>query len=159
MTQHFIISAALLLFSCASYAGVFKDEVDRFNGSRSVSWMSIPEEAEGFSLSTMAFYPKGYAAPYAYRIELLTRADRWQYLDCHHSDWLVDGVRDPYLEMEYSNTVAGSSTMERFTKRVDRQNLERLASAKLVEFKVCGTEGKVSEKDMDGLRKVVNATR
>ena len=159
MSNRFVISAALLLISCASNAGVFKDEVDRFNGSRSVTWTSIPDEAEGFSFSTLVFYPKSDAAPFAYSIEIMTRADHWQYLDCHHTDWLVDGVRDPYLEMEYSHSMAGSSTMERFTKRVDRQNLERLASAKLVEFKVCGTEGKISEKDMEGLRKVVEATR
>ncbi len=49
--------------------------------------------------------------------------------------------------------------MERFDKRVDRANLERLASAKLIEFQVCGIEGKISESDMGGMRKVLDATK
>jgi hypothetical protein len=159
MSKRTIFFAWALLFSSVSGAGAFKDEVDRFTDNRSVSWMAMPSQPKDFSFSVFAFYPKGYTTPYLYRIQLLTRSDQWQYLDCHHTDWLVDGKRDPYLEMKYENSMAGSSTLESFSKRVDRANIERLASSKLIEFKVCGTEGRVSEQDMAGLRRVVDATK
>ncbi|WP_328821550.1 hypothetical protein [Pseudomonas paraversuta] len=92
-------------------------------------------------------------------IQLVAVSDRSRYRECHHTYWLVDGAPDPYLEMTYSEISGGSSSIERFSKRVDRQNLERLAAAKLIEFQVCGVEGSVSTQDMDGLRQVLAVTK
>ncbi|VVM94874.1 hypothetical protein [Pseudomonas fluorescens] len=60
MSKRTIFFAVALLFSSASGAGVFKDEVDRFTDNRSVSWMAMPSQPEEFSFSIFAFYPKGY---------------------------------------------------------------------------------------------------
>ena len=159
MEKRFVLSAAIALYSCVVNAGVLKDETDRFSGARSVSWRSMPQGVELFSLSATVFYPKGYAAPYSYDIQLVAVSERSRYRECHHTYWLVDGAPDPYLEMTYSEISGGSSSIERFSKRVDRQNLERLAAAKLIEFRVCGVEGSVSTQDMDGLRQVLALTK
>lgn len=159
MEKRFVLSAAIALYSCVVNAGVLKDETDRFSGARSVSWRSMPQGVELFSLSATVFYPKGYAAPYSYDIQLVAVSERSRYRECHHTYWLVDGAPDPYLEMTYSEISGGSSSIERFSKRVDRQNLERLAAAKLIEFRVCGVDGSVSAQDMDGLRQVLAVTK
>lgn len=159
MEKRFVLSAAIVLYSCAINAGVLKDETDRFSGTRSVSWRSMPQGVEPFSLSATVFYPKGYAVPYSYDIQLVSVSDHSRYRECHHTYWLVDGAPDPYLEMTYSETSGGSASIERFSKSVDRQNLERIAAAKVIEFQICGVEGSVSDQDMDGLRQVLAATK
>ena len=152
-------AALVFIVSHPASAGVFKDETDRFTGARAVTWNSLPSKADDFSFSTVALYSKGSPTPGYYRVQLITWSDSGQFRECHHTNWLVDGTLDPYLEFEYSSTSAGSAVMERFDKQVDRTNLQRLASAKLIEFQVCGTEGKVSQRDIDGMRKVLEATK
>lgn len=153
------IAGLAFLVSVSASAGVFKDETDRFTGNRSVAWNSLPSQANDFSFSTVALYLKGSSEPGYYKIQLMTWGDRAEFRECHHTNWLVDGVLDLYLEYEYSATSAGSATIERFDKQVDRANLQRLASSKLIEFQVCGTEGKISQSDMEGMREVLDATK
>ncbi len=153
------IAAVAFLVSISASAGVFKDETDRFTGNRAVTWDSLPAQAHDFSFSTVALYLKGSPRPGYYKVQLMTWGDSAEFRECHHTNWLVDGVLDPYLEYEYSATNAGSAAIERFDKQVDRANLQRLASAKLIEFQVCGTEGKISQSDMEGMRKVLEATK
>lgn len=154
-----LFTAFFLINSLPAVAGVFKDETDRFTGNRSVTWNAIPSKAEDFSFSTIALYLKGDPVPGYYKIQLMTWSDSGNFQECHHTNWLVDGVPDPYLELKYSSASAGSAVIERFDKQVDRANLQRLSSAKLIEFQVCGTEGKISPDDMEGIRKVLDATR
>ncbi|RTY64334.1 hypothetical protein [Pseudomonas veronii] len=153
------VAAAAFLISISATAGVFKDETDRFTGNRAVAWDSLPSKANEFSFSTVALFFKGSTTPGYYKVQLMTWGDSAEFRDCHHTNWLVDGVLDPYLEYEYSASSAGSAIIERFDKQMDRVNLQRLASAKLIEFQVCGTEGKISQSDMDGMRKVLDATK
>jgi|GEM_PF-2895371 len=153
------VAAAAFFISISATAGVFKDETDRFTGNRAVAWDSLPSKANEFAFSTVALFYKGSTAPVYYKVQLMTWGDRAEFRDCHHTNWLVDGVLDPYLEYEYSASSAGSATIERFDKQVDRVNLQRLASAKLIEFQVCSTEGKISQSDMEGMRKVLDATK
>lgn len=145
--------------SISANAGVFKDDTDRFTGHRAVSWDSLPSQSGDFSFSTVALSLKGSPSPGYYKVQLITWGDRAEFRDCHHTHWLVDGDMDPYLSFEYSTASAGLAVMETFSKEVDRANLQRLASAKLIEFQVCGTEGKVSQGDIDGMRQVLEATK
>lgn len=142
-----------------AYGGGFTDRTDRFTGNRSVRWNSVPFEAEKIGLSSYAFYPKGAETPYEYGLSLLTWADKWQFLSCHHTNWLVDGQPDPSLVFKYTHEMAGSATTESFDMTAPRSTLERLASAKLVEFSICGKEGSVSHDDIAGIQKVLDATK
>lgn len=153
------LAVLTLAVTTSASAGVFKDETDRFTGNRAVKWDSLPSQASEFSFSTVALYLKSSAEPGFYKVQLLTWGDRAEFRECHHTNWLVDGVLDPYLEYEYSSTSAGSGVIERFDKQVDRTNLQRLASAKVIEFRICGTEGKISQGDMEGMRKILDATK
>ncbi|MHA6235224.1 hypothetical protein [Pseudomonas fluorescens group sp. PF-69] len=158
MISRYFSAACALVFALNAQAGALLDKTDRFTGNRSVRWNSLPAQSEGWGFSSYAFYPKGYEKPYAYGLSLLTWAERWQFLDCHHINWLIDGEPASDLKFEYSHEMAGSATTERFDMRADRPTLERLASAKLVEFSVCGKEDKISDIDLAGIRQVLKVT-
>ena len=151
------IGASALIFVITVQAGVFKDETDRFTGLRAITWNSIPSQPKDFALSSYLTIPKQGQQFSQYTLTLTTWAGEWQYIECHSIDWLVDGQSAPYLNAEYSNTATGAVTIERFSAVVSKPDMLKLSSAKLVEFKVCGTEGKVSESDLAGLRKVAGA--
>lgn len=153
-----LLTAALLFFSAGAAAGVFGDKTDRFTGSRVVAWTTIPSGAETFAVSTFAFYPKGQTKPYQYQVQLITYADSMQYYDCNQVDWLVDGQSAPYLTTKYSADRSASAAIERFDIILDRAALQKIATAKLVEFKVCGTESSINEADMAGLKRVFTET-
>lgn len=154
MKRKFVLGASVLLFVITTQAGVFKDETDRFTGLRAITWNSVPSQPKDFALSSYLTIPKQGQQFSRYTLILTTWANEWQYIDCHSIDWLVDGRPAPYLNAEYTNTAAGSAAIERFSAVVSKPDMIALSSAKLVEFKVCGTEGKVSESDLAGLRKV-----
>lgn len=151
--------ALFLMVSLNAYAGSFTDKIDRFTGSRSVSWSSIPGKSGDFAMSAFAFYPKGAARPLMYKLSLLTWGENWQFLDCHHSNWLLDGKPAPQLNFEYKHEMAGSAASERFELRAGRTELEKIASAKLVEYSLCRKEGRLSESDLAGIRRVLEASQ
>ena len=153
------LSAIALCASFSVQAGAFEDKADRFSGSRTVHWNSIPSKEEDFALSTLAIYAKGQKTPAYYGVTLITYSHSWQFISCNFNDWLVDGKPFPALSGTYENSMAGSATIERFTAKMSRKDLETVAAAKLVEFKVCNTEGKVSSEDLSGIRKVLEATK
>ncbi len=143
-----MVVALAALVSVNALAGSFVDKTDRFTGSRSVIWSSIPDKPNGFTMSTYAFYLKGEAKPALYKLSLITWGDSWQFLDCHHNNWLIDGRPAPQLSFEYKHEMAGSATSEHFELHAERPVLEQLANAKLVEYSLCGKEGQVSESDL-----------
>jgi len=158
------IASLLLIFSAGmtsafAQAGALSDETDRFTGDRVVRWNSLPSEPELFGVSSAAIYPKRSAIPLAYILSMVTWADHWQFLNCHRNNWLIDGSPAPELKFEYENSMGQSATIERFNLTAERSVLEKLASANLVEFSICGKEGKVSESDLAGIRKVLDVTR
>ncbi|TLP74747.1 hypothetical protein FEA48_11065 [Pseudomonas nitroreducens] len=149
----------LAMMSTAAHAGVLLDKTDRFRETRAVVWNSIPDNDREFALSALAFYPKGAASPSSYTFTLTTYSDTGEYARCHHNAWLIDGQRSMELESSYENSPQASVVIERFTSKVSREVLERVAAAKLVEFKICGTEGAISAADIDGVRQVLDATK
>jgi hypothetical protein len=151
--------ALFLMASLNAYAGTFVDKTDRFTGSRSVEWSSVPSTAGDFAMSAFAFYPKGATKPLMYKLSLLTWGESWQFLDCHHSNWLLDGQPAPQLNFEYKHEMAGSATSERFELRPNRAVLEKISSSKLVEYSLCGKEGRVSESDLAGIQRLLEATQ
>lgn len=153
------LSAALLaiFFTAQAAAVTVEDKTDRFTGDRSVVYSSIPEQG-AHSLSTYAFYSKGDPKP-QYVLHLLTWGDEWRYLECKSNNWLLDGKPEPALVGKYENSMASSATVERFVYIVPRKVVERIASSKTVEFKVCSDEGVVSSKDLEGLRQVLQTAR
>lgn len=152
-----IIALGMLNSPLMAQAGKLNDETDRFTGLRSISWSTVPSEPETFTFNTYAYVPEKNAPSYV--IELLTWADTGRYRSCNFVNWLVDGRRATELNAAYESSYAGSATVERFTIKGDLTAIEAFASAKAVEYKVCGDEGVVRAEDLEGLRQVIAATK
>lgn len=150
--------AGLVLLSSPllAHAGKLSDETDRFTGLRSVSWSTVPSEPEAFTFNTYAYIPEKNVAWYV--VELLTWADTARYRSCNFVNWLVDGRRATELNAAYEPSYAGNATVERFTIKGDRTAIEAFASAKTVEYSICGNEGMVHAEDLEGLRQVIAAS-
>ncbi|MEB6589657.1 hypothetical protein MXM82_11005 [Pseudomonas asiatica] len=152
-----VIAAGLMGLSLLAQGGQLKENLDRFTGTRSVTWSTLPSGPEQFAFSTSVYIPeKGEPV---YILQLFTYADISRYQTCHFVDWLVDGRRAPELQAEYGSDSAGSASIERFTITADRKTLENLSSAKSLEYKVCNDEGAVLAEDLNGLRQVLAATK
>jgi hypothetical protein len=155
--KSWLLGCIALGFCSSALSGVFKDEVDRASGSRSVGWMAVPKKDGDFTLSTFAFFPEGARAPTAYILDLLTWSKGVGLGDCHRSYWLLDG-HPVGEEFRYSVTHAETELIEHFSLSTDRQTVERFANAKKIEFIVCNSKSEVSGADHGGLRRVLTTT-
>ncbi len=81
----------------------------------------------------------------------------WRYLHCRRIDMLVDGVAPTLPPFEYDGRVLSSFVSETFSARVSRELVERLATAKTVELRICADEMKASANLSKELRNFVNA--
>lgn len=153
------VSASLSLLAGSAFAGEFTDKVDRFTGTRSVGWTSVPAEENAFSLTSRALMPKGVAAPGSYLLYLDTWSSKRLYSSCNHTVWLVDGEPAPWVVTQYESRDAGPVVLESFSFKLAKSEAERFASAKTVEFRACTTEGMISQDDLQGFARVVSETK
>jgi hypothetical protein len=154
-----LISMALSIacvLSIAAQAGELTDKTDRFRGTRLVSWQSYTDSGRTYSYNVYAHYSNvADKEPYGYYAVLVPPFGSEPFGSCNHNTWLVDDKRAPELEMAYVN----SDGPESFRVNLQRSDLERLAAAEKVEFKICTTEGAITKGDLEGMRKVLAATK
>lgn len=147
----------ILSFSTMIHAARLVDETDRFTGIRTVAWSTVPSSPGTFALNSYAYVAESGES--SYQLELLTWSSSGQYRDCNFVNWLVDGRRATELNTEYNHSYAGSASAERFTLRVSRKTLEKLASAKKIEYQVCSDEGVATGEELEGIRQVSATTK
>lgn len=138
-------------------AVTINDSIDRFSGVRTISWEPIPSGPEEFVL-TSSLYKGKEAKLSRLSVELLTYSHSQQYGSCNHVYWLADGVPVDGISTDYSPEFASGVVIERFQLKPADGALEKLASAKKVEFKVCNTESVVSDNDLNGFKAVFAMT-
>lgn len=148
--------ASATLSLCA-HAGALYDGVDASTGLRTVAWATVAASPKRFSFNVSALIPQGGTASYV--AELLTWSDSNRFKQCQSIDWLLDGKKDGSLQTEYKSSYQKNAVFEHFILRPDRQTLQRFASAKQVEYRICDERGAVSSQALDGLREVLAATR
>jgi hypothetical protein len=81
----------------------------------------------------------------------------WQYLRCHSLAILADGASVQLPPAKHDGDVRQGYVSERITVIVSLATARKLSESHLVEFKVCNTEGRFSEGDLQGLRDVIKA--
>lgn len=154
--RFFIAAIAALATSIQANAGELTEKVDRFTGTKMVAWQSYRDPGGGYSYNAYAHYSKASdPQPYGYFTLLLAPAGTASFTACSFNDWLIDGVPAPELAGQYENK-GGSQT---FRAELPRKALEKIARAKSVEFKICNTEGALSASDINGVGKLLNATK
>ncbi len=148
-------------FVAQSSAGEIRREGNAYSGARSVSWTQSPATADSFTVRISAFYPKGARAPYSYRLELSTKSNYWQYLQCGGSDRItaLSGDRDKSLtiHMQYSNALSGSSMRQVFSATVPFESIEFLSESSVIMFALCGTSGNITTEATSGAKEITEA--
>ncbi|MFP5424693.1 MAG: hypothetical protein ACLGJA_02435 [Gammaproteobacteria bacterium] len=153
-----LTSAVLAASAGTSWAVSINDSVDKFTGIRKVSWTPVPSRPEEFTLTTALYVTKDSGLS-RLNISLITWADHQQYESCNHTYWLGDGKRIDGMNEEYSVSFANGAVIETFKLNPTQEALGALEAAKRVEFKVCNTEGVVSENDLSGFKAVYAETK
>lgn len=83
----------------------------------------------------------------------------WEYLQCNALAMLVDGSPFPVRTSKHSGTVGSGYVVERINTSLTAAEATKLSEAKLVEFKICNTEGRFSENDLADLRKIIQVIK
>ncbi len=151
--------AAMFALAAAAFttvAGQLSDKIDRFQGSRLVAWESFTDNGLDYSYNVYAYYSKAAdRKPLGYYSMLVPARGAGSFSSCNHNYWLIDGAPAPSLQASYD----ASSGAQIFRASLTRDDLERIAAAKSVEFKICNTEAAISASDIAGVEKLLKATR
>ena len=80
--------------------------------------------------------------------------EKWAYLECFHIKWLIDGRPLSLPEATHDGSVSSSGgVVETLTiSSVSMKQIELMARAKKIEFKVCNDEYSVSTEELEDLR-------
>ena len=84
-------------------------------------------------------------------------SNTWQYLRCHSLAMLADGSPIQLPPAEHDGKVGQGYVRESILVTVSLATARLLAESRLVEFKICNTEGRFSARDLQGLRSFINA--
>ncbi|WP_128082462.1 hypothetical protein [Pseudomonas nitroreducens] len=157
MSKLRFLLAGAAVFGCIAHvqAGVLSDEVDRFDGTRTIAWRTLPDGPNDFAFWAAIGIPESKAGRF-YMAHLFTYGDR-QFASCNETRWLLDGRRAPEIRTTYRVDRAGSNTIEYFDLADPRSMLPIIAAAKKVEFQVCTVEGRIKDADLDGIRQMLKA--
>ncbi len=93
-------------------------------------------------------------------INLQSSADSWRYLQCHHTGWLVDDKPFQLPQPIHDGSVGSGYVLEfLIIAPVTLKQIEQLARAKKVEFKVCNDEYTATTNEMDDFRVFLSKLR
>lgn len=82
----------------------------------------------------------------------------WQYLSCHSVSLLADGVAFPSPTSKHSGNVGRGHVTEIIKVQFSHADVTKLSEAKSIEYRICNTESRLSESDMQDLREFIKAT-
>lgn len=135
-----------------------KSEYDRFLDFTSVSLkpgVSPPTGQLQFSLHA-SFKGTTPSRPNYVTIGFFSTHDDWEYLECNHVVGLVDGVRVKLGESEHKGSVGSGHVLEWVRVKTSFEEIEQMASAQSLEFKICITEFAPDEKTRDLMREFIS---
>ena len=119
--------------------------VVRANNSLTPTWLA---SFEGQTPSTL---------PSSLSLTFVKVVRTWEYLHCYSVAILADGSRVQLPPENHSGHIGRGYLIERINVVVGFDIARKLSESQLVEFKVCNTEGRFSQKDLQGLRGVIKA--
>lgn len=158
------LQIAMLLFLATTNA--FAEIEIRFDRFTNKTRVSAPVAAQLAARADVALTPNWLAdfsgqqptaLPSQVTLIFWKTSKSWEYLRCHSTAMLVDNTPFPLSESKHSGTPERGYVIERIRMSLTIDQAIKLSEAKLVEFKVCNTEGQFSENDLQDLRKFIKA--
>lgn len=147
---------AALIVCCAATAGELTDRYDRFEQKRDLQWLSGVRSADPQAMGLTASVVFNGDQPINVLAHLAGSFERIEYADCNSVHWLADGspVRPKTSTYRLLQRNQPGAYIEMFTSIFTVDEFVRLARAKVVEYKVCNTEGVIPAEDLDGMRQI-----
>lgn len=159
MLRMAVLVVFLASLSFTLQAGELIDRTDRFTQKRELKWISHvrSETPAEMGLTASIVFAIG-DLPSAALVHLAGSFDGLEYANCHMTDWVADGV--PLKPSSNSYQVLprkdSSRSIEIVTSIFTVTQLKQLASAQMVEYRLCRDEGRVPTEDQAGLRDLVS---
>jgi hypothetical protein len=153
-----ILAVASLLAANTAVAQV-KDEYDRFEGSRKLTYESQADIALGKPQASIHAVVKDGVETIFLRFIVTSASDRrtgsaWKYLRCNDIDWLVDGKPVPLGRVDHSGQVVRGGVIEVLLQAVTREQLLEIGSGDFVEYRICQDEYRLNQFDLTAMRSI-----
>lgn len=156
-----LVLAATVLASLSASAQV-RDEQDRFEGKRKLGYTSVERvelRVPRFDFVTL-FDEAGNAEAVSFMVTIgnsstRDRASAWQYLSCHSLRWLVDGSPISLPDPIHRGRVIRGGVIETLLVRVPIDEARRLATAQMVEYRICNDQFAMPASAISGLREML----
>lgn len=130
---------------------------DRFSGDVTVRTKPTVASAKPSFLLVGAYEADGQPSV---AINLFIKAQSWVYLQCHRTYWLVDGKPFQLPQPTHDGRVHSGYVIEFLViSPVTINQIEQLAQAKKVEFKVCNDEYTANTTEMNDFRVFLSKLR
>lgn len=155
--------ALLLLLAAGNVFSGIETKYDRFAGLTVVSTLPTSQIGRASIVLTPEWIAtftgeKPTKVPNFVNLQFWKINKSWQYLNCHSVSMLADGLPFPSAKSKHEGNVGRSQVTEIITVVFSHADVTKLSEAKTVEFKVCNTESRFSEDEMQDLREFVKAT-
>lgn len=127
-------------------------KVDKFTGR--VTYSLDPDFKEARERPVLTAYtsaPPG-ERPAAVLLAFLQISKGWQYLECHHVYFLIDGKRARPKTVHNGKGLGGATVLERVKMELGLAALETIAGSSSAEFRLCNYEARVSSVEKQKLR-------
>lgn len=153
-----VLFLTLALWSANTAAQTFEDSIDRFTGKRGIKYVAKPKMTAP-TVSTFVNVLDGEAnSNLLITVFGFSRAGgSWKYLQCNQTHWLVDGNPFPTQGVIHRGKVIRGGVIEHLGQPLTLEQLDALAAATTIEFKICNDEFVMSKEDQEGLRQVAAA--
>jgi hypothetical protein len=152
-----VVALMLFVTSVAAFAGV-EVKTDRFTGETTYSTPPIAH-AKDNPLDPWAFITvsDGKVMP-SFSLVINGSFPRWKYIECNNIHWLLDGKPVQFPPVEYSREILHGRrmrVMESFSYLLlPIEKLKAIASASVVEYKICNDEYKFDKTTLSNFREL-----
>lgn len=144
---------------------VFKSEIDKFTGQKSVAWMKMYYDSIGRYANGKQFNKIFHSSkkpddkkPVGV-ININSDFGEHKYLRCHSVDWLADGEIVKPLHAEYESRVERSPHVhvnEGVSSYFAFDSFKKLAGASRIEYRICNDEFQMTPEELEALGHVFN---
>lgn len=148
-----------LLVSAPAFAQ-YKAETDRFTGI-SKWFYNSPRDVEPMILVGVIKDP---GRPALRRMTLFTtnysrHGSSWKYLRCHSVAFLVDGKPLGTASAKHDGQTMTRGVIENISVDLELSDLETMAAASSIEYRICNDEFQMTPEDLAGIRQVAEGSR
>lgn len=153
-----VLVALLFVASPAFAQDTVAAEYDRFRNNTVVT--AETELQNGLKLRVL-YVSDGQTTtrPGSIGLTLISDSRDWEYLRCHHLNFLVDGKPFPVGEVDHDGTVGRGYVLEYINIEMPVARFTQLARASRVEGRICNTEFSLREEQLQLLRDLANRTK